>query len=214
MDKPPSPAAQNRVWPEWLAEDVEGLAVWSVGYEAPVSNWRGSAMDLADRAANVLSLLQVEPDLQKGELIFVGHSLGGLVIKQVLRKAADAASDRADAYSLVARTHKVAFLAHVGAYMAGWGDWLRVIFRPSAATRSLLRNDSHLRDLNLWYRRWTGQRNIDRLILYETKTTSAFGIIVKPDSSDPGLSLLTLSRSTPITLQLRSRLIPTIKSTD
>ena len=61
MDKPPSPAAQNRVWPEWLAEDVEGLAVWSVGYEAPVSNWRGSAMDLADRAANGLSLLQVEP---------------------------------------------------------------------------------------------------------------------------------------------------------
>ena len=145
-------------------------------------------MDLADRAANGLSLLQVEPDLQKGELIFVGHSLGGLVIKQVLRKAADAASDRADAYSLVDRTHKVAFLAHVGAYLAGWGDWLRVIFRPSAATRSLLRNDSHLRDLNLWYRRWTGQRNIDRLILYETKTTSAFGIIVKPDSSDPGLS--------------------------
>jgi pimeloyl-ACP methyl ester carboxylesterase len=148
---PPPPPPQNRVWPEWLAEDVEGLAVWSVGYEAPVSNWRGSAMDLADRAANVLSLLQVEPDLQKGELIFVGHSLGGLVIKQVLRKAADAASDRADAYSLVDRTRKVAFLAtpHVGADLVGWGDRLRVLVRPSAATRSLIRNDQHLRDLTL-----------------------------------------------------------------
>jgi hypothetical protein len=43
----PSPGA---VWPRWLAEDVEGLAVWSIGYEAPMSNWRGSAMELSDRA--------------------------------------------------------------------------------------------------------------------------------------------------------------------
>jgi len=88
------------VWPKWLAEDIEGLAVWSVGYEAPVSNWSGSAMELSDRAANVLSLLLVQPDLREGQLTFVGHSLGGLVIKQVLRKAADAAPAHADASSL------------------------------------------------------------------------------------------------------------------
>jgi tetratricopeptide (TPR) repeat protein len=147
-------------------------------------------MELSDRAANVLSLLLMEPDLQEGELIFVGHSLGGLVIKQVLRKAADAAPTRADAYSLVDRTRKVAFLAtpHLGADLAGWGDWLRILIRSSAATRSLLRNDSHLRDLNLWYRNWTTERKIDHLILVETKTTSVFGMVVKRDSSDPGLS--------------------------
>lgn len=93
---PPPP--ENYVWPKWLAEDVEGLAVWSVGYETPVSNWRGSAMDLSDRAANALSLLLVNPDLREGELIFVGHSLGGLVIKQVMRKAADMARESDAAY--------------------------------------------------------------------------------------------------------------------
>ena len=40
----------------------------------------------------------------------------------------------------------------------------------------------------LWYRRWARQRGIDHLILTETKTTSLFGMFVKPDSSDPGLS--------------------------
>jgi hypothetical protein len=94
---PPPPP--NEVWPKWLVEDVEGLAVWSVGYGAPVSNWRGSAMELSDRAANVLSLLLVEPDLREGRLIFVGHSLSGLVIKQVLRKSADAAPEHAGAYN-------------------------------------------------------------------------------------------------------------------
>jgi pimeloyl-ACP methyl ester carboxylesterase len=141
-------------------------------------------------APNVLSRLLVEPNLREGELIFVGHSLGGLVIKQVLRKTEDAAPENDNARSFVERTRKVAFLAtpHVGADFARWGDRLRVLVRPSAATQSLLRNDTHLRDLNLWYRRWARQRGIEHKILFETKPTSLFGMIVKPDSSDPGLS--------------------------
>ncbi len=177
-------------WPAWLAQDIEGLSVYSVGYEAAVSNWHGSAMELADRAANVLSSLLVNPDLGTGELILAGHSLGGLVIKQLLRKAADAARGRAEEASFIERVRKVAFLAtpHAGADLACWGDRLRALIRPSAATCSLIRNDSHLRDLNLWYRRWAREHEIDHLILTETKTTSMFGMIVKPDSSDPGLA--------------------------
>src|SRR3712207_6974167 len=41
-------------WPVWLAEDVEGLAVYTLAYEAPASNWLGTAMALQDRAVNVL----------------------------------------------------------------------------------------------------------------------------------------------------------------
>ncbi|MGB8900034.1 MAG: hypothetical protein WCC90_12730, partial [Methylocella sp.] len=184
------PKDKASFWPAWLAQDIEGLSVYSVGYEASVSGWNGSAMELTDRAANVLNLLLVNPDLGAGELILVGHSLGGLVIKQVLRKAADEAVEGAEALSFIERVRKVAFLAtsHAGSDLAGWGDRLRVLIQPSAATRSLLRNDQHLRDLNLWYRRWARQRGINHLILTETKTTPLFGMIVKPDSSDPGLS--------------------------
>ena len=155
-----------------------------------MSNWHGSAMELADRAANVLKSLLVEADLEAGEIVLAGHSLGGLVIKQLLRKAADAATDSAEAFSFMDRVRKVAFLAtpHAGADLAGWGDRLRLLVRPSSATRSLIRNDQHLRDLNLWYRRWARTRKIDHLILTETKTTLVFEMVVKPDSSDPGLA--------------------------
>jgi pimeloyl-ACP methyl ester carboxylesterase len=107
-------------WLPWLTQDIEGLSVYSVGYEAPVSDWHGSAMELADRAANVLNLLLVKTDLGEGELILAGHSLGGLVIKQLLRKAADAATDCAGALSFIDRVRKVAFLAtpHAGADLA------------------------------------------------------------------------------------------------
>jgi pimeloyl-ACP methyl ester carboxylesterase len=68
-------------WLGWLAKDIKGLAVWSVGYETPISRWRGSAMHLTDRATNILARLLAEPALREGSLILIGHSLGGLVIK-------------------------------------------------------------------------------------------------------------------------------------
>jgi tetratricopeptide (TPR) repeat protein len=185
---PPPP--ENNLWPLWLAGEIPGLMVWTLGYDAPASEWTGAAMELADRAGNVLSLLLEEKRLHEGELIFVGHSLGGLVIKQALRKAYDRAPDESETKSLLDRARKVAFLAtpHLGADLADTGEWYRWFVKPSAATRSLLTNDSHLRDLNQWYRRWARRHRVDHLVLFETKETSFLGMVVKPDSSDPGLS--------------------------
>src|SRR4051794_31740379 len=75
-------------WPRWLAQDVPDLEVWTVEYEASPSTWLGSAMSLPDRAANLLAWLETE-QLPEKPLVFVTHSLGGLVVKQLLRMAAD-----------------------------------------------------------------------------------------------------------------------------
>jgi tetratricopeptide (TPR) repeat protein len=176
-------------WPAWLAEDIEGLSVYSIGYEAPVSRWRGSAMHLTDRATNVLGDLLNEPGLANGALFLIGHSLGGLLIKQILRTAESEAQNDARAASFLRRVEKIAFLAtpHAGADLAVWGDRLRILIRPSAATICLVRNDPNLRALNRWYRTWSNRHNIPNLVLTETKPLSILGMIVKPDSSDPGL---------------------------
>jgi pimeloyl-ACP methyl ester carboxylesterase len=177
-------------WPAWLAQDIEGLSVYSVGYEAPVSRWRGSAMHLTDRAANVLDRLLGEPAFAQGPLVLVGHSLGGLVIKELLRKAETDARRREDAADFLRRVEKIAFLAtpHTGAGLATLGDRLRILARPSAATSCLVRNDPNLRALNLWYRGWANERQIAHLVLAEDKSLRILGMIVKPDSADPGLA--------------------------
>lgn len=79
--------AEESFWPAWLAQDSPHIAVYSLGYEASPSAWLGSAMPLSDRATNVLASLEAE-QLGERPLIWVCHSLGGLVVKQLLRTAA------------------------------------------------------------------------------------------------------------------------------
>jgi pimeloyl-ACP methyl ester carboxylesterase len=177
-------------WPRWLSRDCEGLAVYVIGYEAPVSRLRGTAMHFTDQATNILARVLAEPALAREPLILIGHSLGGLIIKQLLRTADSMASYRADAGNLLQSVEKVAFLAtpHSGAGLASWGDRLRILVRPSAATAALVCNDPNLRDLNNWYRDWANARGISHLILTETNATRILGMIIQPDSADPGLA--------------------------
>ncbi len=175
---------------KWLAEDIDGLAVWTVGYKAAVSWWNGSAMHLTDRATNVLERILLEPKLKTGEIILIGHSLGGLVIKQLLRIAEGMPLYRDDANEFMKRVRRVAFLAtpHAGAGLATLGDRFRILLLPSAATACLVRNDANLRDLNSWYRNWSVKHGIEHLILSETQPIKKIVLVVEPDSSDPGLS--------------------------
>ncbi len=177
-------------WPLWLARDRQALAVYAIGYRAPVSRVRGTAMHLTDQATNILARFLAEPALIDRPLIFIGHSLGGLMVKQLLRTADSIARYDVRAEALIERVEKVAFLAtpHSGSALASWGDRLRVLVRPSAATTSLVRNDANLRDLNNWYREWANARGIAHLILTEAKPTTVLGLVVPPDSADPGLA--------------------------
>jgi tetratricopeptide (TPR) repeat protein len=177
------------LWPRWLAEDIGGLAVWSIGYDAPISRWSGRAMHLADRAENILGRLLTCPELREGIVILIGHSFRGLVIKQLMRTLEIEAKTRTAAASLLDRVRKVAFLAtpHTGADKTIWSDRLKIIVKPSAATMCLLRNDPNLRELNRWYRGWAHDRKIFQLVLTETRPLPIFGIVVTQDSADPGL---------------------------
>jgi pimeloyl-ACP methyl ester carboxylesterase len=177
-------------WPRWLEKDVEGLSVYSVAYEATPFRWNGSAMHLIDRALNCLDLLLHEPGLGSGPLVLVGHSMGGLIIKQLIRTADSEALLHPDARRFLERVEKVAFLAtpHGGSSLASTAGLLRIILRPSPATASLVQDDPHLRDLRRWYCNWANSRNIVHLALAETKRMGFLGIIVDQQSANPGLA--------------------------
>jgi tetratricopeptide (TPR) repeat protein len=176
-------------WPLWLAQDIGGLAVYTLGYISPPSNWFGTAMPLVDESANILRLLINEPELREGHISFVCHSLGGLLIKQVLRSAKEQRSDPkvADFFD---RTRQVVFIAtpHTGSGKATLLQRLGFLFWGSDSAKDMVANRPELRDLNVGYRGLAEERrgNLNHLVFFEMADT-ALGRIVAPDSSDPGL---------------------------
>jgi hypothetical protein len=174
-------------WPDWLARDIAGLSAWTLAYDAPPSNWLGTAMPIQDRARSVLESLLGVRKLRDAPLVFICHSLGGLIVKQLLR-AADArrAYGDAEAADLIACVKGIVFLAtpHTGSAHATLLETLRLIAWPSPSTLDLVKNDANLRELNVWYRNWPS--SIQHKVFYEKRSTSV-GVIVADDSADPGL---------------------------
>ena len=174
-------------WPDWLSRDVPGVSAWTLAYDAPPSNWFGTGMPIQDRATNVLECLLGVRELRGTPLVFVCHSLGGLIVKQLLR-AADARRGYGDkeATALIGSVKGVVFIAtpHTGSAHATLLDTLRLIVWPSPSTLDLVKNNANLRDLNVWYRNWS--TSIQHKVFYEKRSTPV-GVVVGDDSSDPGL---------------------------
>jgi|GEM_PF-320118 hypothetical protein len=181
-------APQEATWPSWLGEDVAGLAVWLVAYNAHKSLWRGWAMHWADVGPALLQRLLEIPELRTGAVALVGYSFGGVIVKSILRTAKDSTSD-ARAQDFFARISRVALIAcpNAGSNAATLANLLRFVFRPSLATRSLRADDPALLDLNRWFQNWA-LPNHDRLLsLSETRKNWLLGLIVTRASANPGL---------------------------
>ncbi|KAL2810098.1 hypothetical protein BJX63DRAFT_403191 [Aspergillus granulosus] len=80
-------------WPQdYLPQDIPNSRVFIYGYNSTVTDARTmSTASIKDHANTLLNLLDMERNAQLGvrspKIIWVGHSLGGLVIKQALLNA-------------------------------------------------------------------------------------------------------------------------------
>lgn len=178
-------AIDEHFWPAWLKGDIGGLSVYSVGYRAHLSNWEGPSPHFFLEAWEIFDLLLDRPELRTGPLYLIGHSLGGLVIKQIIRTAAGDALLHDEAKRFLGWLEKIIFLGtpHLGADLAGFAKALR----ESPTVRDLERDNPHLRDLHRWYGNWADSRKIAHLSMYETKPVELLGLIVDRRSADPGV---------------------------
>ena len=165
-----------------------GLAVWSIQHDSAPTLWRGHAMPLVDRANNLLSLLLTEPRLAQGGISFVAHSFGGIILQQLLRVAADRSPAEPQVAALLRRVRGITFLGtpHHGANLATWARIFWLVVRPSSAVDALATDDSNLRGLNQWFRRYALDTQIPIQTLVETKNTFLIKVVAA-HSADPGL---------------------------
>jgi hypothetical protein len=182
-----SSGRKDSFWPEWLALDVGGLAVWSMGYDAASSRWLGQAMPIQDRAINLLAQLQ-NNGIGQRPLCFITHSMGGLVVKEMLLHAAEG---RAGYREFASTTRGVVFLAtpHTGSDLANVVRALGVVYRGTPAVEGLRRSCAHLRQLNDRYRDWVADpiTDISHQVFSETQPTKGIHV-VDAESANPGLA--------------------------
>jgi PatG Domain/Putative serine esterase (DUF676) len=192
----------EKYWPAWLGEDLPELGIWSLGYEnaalkprwfsvvRPILGLRsGFAMPLQDRAENVLHRLELEGIGQK-PIVFVTHSMGGLLVKQMLRIAYDHGS-KPRRKAILEETRGVCFIAtpHIGADLAKWASYFRTLLGTNVSVGDLQPHEPNLRSLNTWYRNFAGNENskISTVTYFEMKPSPHGALVVEPGDADPGI---------------------------
>ena len=180
--------APDDFWPKWLATDRPEAAVWTLGYPAEVTKWSGdgSGMALPDRAKQVLDYL-IALGFGRLPLLFIAHSLGGLLVKQIIRASADLALQRYQKISEM--TRGVVFLAtpHAGSDLSNFANGLR-IFRPTVEVKDLEAHSPYLQDLSDWYRNNAPNINISTHAYRENQKLAGKLWVVDPTSADPGIA--------------------------
>lgn len=178
--------------PTRLAAKMPDLTVWTLGYPASPSAWLGGAMDMNERARNLLA--HVSQQLGTRPIVFVAHSLGGLILKRMLLECHLASRQEPNWTRLLRSTAGVVFLStpHFGSDYARLARLLRVIARPTNLTTDLSSSIRSLDQLNHEYRLNHASYPRGHRVYYETQPLR-FGpfrlrkVIVDRRSADPGL---------------------------
>ena len=194
-------------WPHWLAEEYgERIGVWSFGYPASrstapritnqikkaigfkIDEDEGFSMPLPRRAGNALNKM-VNKGIGERPCVFIAHSLGGLLVKTILRQANDA-EESSDERRLINNCKAVLFLAtpHHGSSLASLYSRLSICF-PSITIKELESNDANLENLHEWYQSIVPSYRIQTRSFGENKPTANLSILVVPSSSaNPGIA--------------------------
>ncbi len=172
-------------WPAWLGEDVPAVGVWSLGYAVSASAWKGHTMPLADRATNVLDLLELD-GIGRRPIVFVCHSLGGLLVKQLLRSASDFGNPAWKA--ITTQTKAIVFLStpHSGADLASWVQYVGTLLRATVSVAELEAHHPRLRELNLWYRSHVADFDLATVVYCEKRPVAGI-LVVNETTDDPGI---------------------------
>jgi pimeloyl-ACP methyl ester carboxylesterase len=165
-------------WPTWLSDLGD---VWIVDYPADLFWWTNTGMALPERAKSVIDVL-ANYGLGSKPIVWITHSLGGLLVKSMLRTAHELNNLRWQ--PIVQQTRGVAFLGtpHTGASLGTLANLLRSLTSVNAS--QLKSNEAHLLELTSWYSRNAQKLAIATCAYYEKGLVRGV-MVVDEGSADP-----------------------------
>lgn len=159
---------KNKIfWPYWLNEDFDNTAVWTIGYDATPSAWSSDTMPMSQRGLNLLDEIHNTNSIGNKPLLFIVHSMGGLILKYLLEM-----SEQTKKYNyIVNMTKGIFFLAtpHAGSYGASFLKKLNIIYRANYIVKELSKGNSELGRLDDSFCNLVKKKDFKCISFYETK---------------------------------------------
>ncbi|CAM8998616.1 unnamed protein product [Rhodiola kirilowii] len=193
---------QGTFWPgEWLPSDLNQARLFTLKYKTNLTQWSGASLPLQEVSSMLLEKL-IDAGIGDRPVVFVTHSMGGLVVKQLLYKARERKLD-----SLVNNTVGVVFYScpHFGSKLADMPWRMGYVLRPAPSIGELRSGSERLVELNDFFRQLHKRGQLHVLSFCETKVTPivegyggwAFRMEIVPiESAYPGFGELIVLEST------------------
>ncbi|OAY69738.1 Protein SERAC1, partial [Ananas comosus] len=193
---------QGTCWPrEWLSSDFPCARLFTVKYKTNLTQWTGASLPLQEVSSMLLRKL-VAAGVGSRPVVFVTHSMGGLVVKQMLYQAKLNNFDK-----FYQNTVGIVFYScpHFGSKLADMPWHMGLVFRPAPSIGELRSGSPRLVELNDFIRHLHNKGLLDVLSFSETQVTPivegyggwAFRLEIVPiESAYPGYGELVVLNAT------------------
>ncbi|KAJ4966057.1 hypothetical protein NE237_017906 [Protea cynaroides] len=159
---------EGTFWPgEWLSVDFPHARLLSVKYKTNLTQWSGATLPLQEVSSLLLKKLTAA-GIGSRPVVFVTHSMGGLVVKQMLYQARE---DNLNKF--INNTIGVVFYScpHFGSKLADMPWRMGLVLRPAPSIGELRSGSPKLVELNDFIRHLHNKGLLEVLSFSETKVT-------------------------------------------
>ncbi|XP_023568008.1 protein SERAC1 isoform X3 [Octodon degus] len=180
-------------WPKtWLARDCPALRIISVEYDTSLSDWRARCpmerKSIAFRSNELLRKLRAA-GVGDRPIIWISHSMGGLLVKKMLLEA----SKKPEMSTVIKNTRGIIFYSvpHHGSRLAEYSVNIRYLLFPSLEVKELSKDSPALKTLQDDFLEFAKDKKFQVLNFVETQPTSIGSMIklhvVPEESADLGI---------------------------
>ncbi|XP_031568959.1 protein SERAC1-like isoform X3 [Actinia tenebrosa] len=186
---------REQCWPKaWLVKDFPNTRVLMVEYDSSLSNWvaqcpsQPESCSLASRSKKIMKKLRTA-GVGKRPVIWVTHSMGGLLVKQLLLYAQDEHMYR----NMCDKTKGIVFYStpHHGSSLASYSSQARYLLLPSVEVKELCQGSPYLLTLHTRFMELLDKKHFECLSIGETLPVQLSwmlnSVLVSKDSSDLGV---------------------------